>query len=275
MQRFKICQAVFILMIGSLFMLFGCGGGGGSTLTAPGANPGATGTGMISGTAVKGPVNSGTVMAYAVTNGTKGVELASAMTDSQGNFSMTINGYDGPVMLVMSGGTYTDEATGTMMAMGAGDAMTALLPMMSSGATITGIKVTPLTSMAQAMAGAMASGMTTTNSEAANTAIGHYFMVNDILHTMPMNPLAGTVGTGTTQDMINYGMTLATMTEYAKTLGMTDSSGIVTAMMKDASDGVMNGMMGGSSITMGGGMSMMGGGTMMPSTAEPPDWRVP
>jgi hypothetical protein len=39
-------------------------------------------------------------------------------------------------------------------------------------------------------------------------------------------------------------------------------------MMKDASDGTMNGMMGSTSITMGGmGGGMMGGGTMMQSNA--------
>jgi len=39
-------------------------------------------------------------------------------------------------------------------------------------------------------------------------------------------------------------------------------------MMSDASDGVMNGMMGTTPITMGGmGGGMMGGGTMMQTTA--------
>jgi hypothetical protein len=48
----------------------------------------------------------------------------------------------------------------------------------------------------------------------------------------------------------------------------TSSSGMVTAMMKDASDGAMNGMMGSTSISMGGmGGGMMGGGTMMQSNA--------
>jgi hypothetical protein len=249
-------------MLSSLFMLSGCGSGGGSV-----TDPGATSTGTISGTAVKGPVNSGTMVAYAVTNGTRGVELASAMTDSQGNFSMNIDNYTGPVMLLMSGGTYTDEATGSVMTMGMGDVMTALIPMMSSGATITGIHVTPLTSMAQTRAGRMASGMTTTNCETANTAMGHYFMVDDILHTTPMNPLVAGSGAGATQDRINYGIAIAAMTQYAQTLGMPDSSGMVTAMMNDAADGTMNGMMGSTPITMGGGMNMNGGGTMMQSTA--------
>lgn len=42
-------------------------------------------------------------------------------------------------------------------------------------------------------------------------------------------------------------------------MGISSSSAMVTAMMNDASDGVMNGMTGG---------GMMGGGTMMQSTAE-------
>lgn len=50
------------------------------------------------------------------------------------------------------------------------------------------------------------------------------------------------------------------------TLGMTTSSGMVTAMMDDATDGVMNGMMGSTAISMDG-MGGMMGGTMMQGTA--------
>jgi hypothetical protein len=54
------------------------------------------------------------------------------------------------------------------------------------------------------------------------------------------------------------------MSQYAKTIAMTtSSSGMVTSMMRDASDGTMNGMMGSLAIPMGG----MGGGTMMQSNA--------
>jgi hypothetical protein len=57
--------------------------------------------------------------------------------------------------------------------------------------------------------------------------------------------------------MKNYGMAIAAMMENARMLGMTSSSGMVTAMMSDASDGAMSGMMEGSNPVM------MGGGTMM------------
>ena len=97
----------------------------------------------------------------------------------------------------------------------------------------------------------MSGGMTPANITTANTAMGNYFSVSDILFTHPMNPLTTGSGTGATQDMRNYGMVLAAMSQYAQTIGMPISSGMVTAMMNDASDGVMNGMMGNSQITMG------------------------
>jgi hypothetical protein len=251
-----------IFLIGFLLVLFGCGGENGG-VTSPSVT-GGEGNTTIGGTVVKGPVNGGTVMAYAMNNGTRGAQLATASTDPQGNFSMMIGDYSGPVMLSMSGGTYSDEATGSMMTMASNDVMTAVIPSVSSGAVVSGIQMTPLTSMAQAMAGNMSGGMTAANISAANTAMGNYFMVNDILHTPPMNPNFPGSGAGASQDARNYGMVIAAMMENAKTLGMPSSSGMVTAMMNDASDEVMNGMMGGSQpITMGGGMSMMGGGTMM------------
>jgi len=149
-----------------------------------------------------------------------------------------------------------------------GDVMTAVISNMSSGSTVTGIQMTPLTSMAQAMANNMAGGMTGTNIAAANTSVCNYFMVTDILQTMPMNAaVSGSGGTATTA-MKNYGIAIAAMSQYAQTNSMTDPAALITAMMNDASDGIMNGMMGGTSITMGGmGGGMMSGGTMMQSTA--------
>ncbi len=267
MKRFTNHRAVYILtlLVSSFFMLYGCGGGGGSAVV-PG-NPAVTGAETITGTAIKGPVHGATIRAYAIAQGRKGVELATAITDSLGNFMLSMPGYSGPIMLVLSGGTYTDEATGTNMPMGANDVMTALIPSIASGGTTTGIQITPLTSIAQTMAQGMASGMTTTNIVAANAAVGKYFMVSDILFTPPMNPLIADSGNGATQDMVNYGMTIAAMTQYANSIGLSDSSRIVTALMEDASDGIMNGMMGSTSISLSSGMGMMGSSTMMQSSA--------
>jgi len=227
---------------------------------------GGTTTGMMSGTAVKGPVGTATVTAYAITNGMMGAQLGSATTDANGNFSVPMGTYAGSVMLQMTGGTYMDEATNSKMPMMSGDVLTACVPAVTSGSTTTGIQMTPLTTMAHARARTMTGGMTDANIATTQTAVGTYFSVTDILHTAPMNPMATGSGSTATQNQKNYGMSIAAMSQYAKTQGMTtSSSGMVTAMMNDASDGVMDGMMGGTAISMAGMGGMMGG--MMSSTA--------
>jgi hypothetical protein len=148
--------------------------------------------------------------------------------------------------------------------MASGDAMTAVVPTVVAGSTVTGIQVTPLTSMAQTMAQRLSGGMTDANIAAANTAVGNYFMVSDVLHVQPMNPLLAGSVSGASQDAVNYGMTMAAMTQYAKGLGMANSSAMVTAMMGDAADGVMDGRANGNPISMPMG-GMMGGGMMAPT----------
>jgi len=261
MKKYRIAAGnlILILLTISLAMFVGCGGGGGTSGTTT------PGNGTVSGTAIKGPVSGATVTAFSMnSNGTKGGQIGTAVTDAQGNYSMNVGNHSGPLMLQMTGGSYIDEATGTTTTMGAGDIMTTVVPSMTAGENLSNIQMTPLTSMAQTIAQNMAGGMTQTNITQANSVMGQYFGVNDILRTRPMDPLANGSGAASTQDQKNYGMSIAAMSQYAKTIGMTNSSGMVPVMMNDASDGHMNGMMGGTQITMGGGMM---GGTMMQSNA--------
>lgn len=251
---------MIMAMIVTLLLATACGGGG--DLIASGVGSGGTG-GFITGYATKGPVGSASMSAYAISNGQMGAKIGTATTDANGNFSMNIGSYAGPVMLQMSGGSYTDEATGSVMSMATGDVMTAVMPSVTAGATVSGIQVTPITAMAQALAQHMTGGMTDANIAAANTAMGNNFSVSDILHVQPMNPLVAGSGTGASQDAKNYGMTLAAMSKYAQTLGLGSSSAMVTAMMSDASDGILDGKASGVAVQMGG----MGGGMMMPANA--------
>jgi hypothetical protein len=219
----------------------------------------------LSGTAFNGPMSSATVMAYAIHNGAMGAQIAGMATDGQGHFTLPLGGYAGPVMLQVMAGSYIDEATGTTMTMGAGDAMSAMLPTVASGASVTGIWVTPVTSMAQTRAMGMSGGMTDANIVAANKAMGDYFSVSDILHVQPMNPMVAGAGAGASQDARSCGITLAAMSQYAKGLNMSNSSAMVTAMMRDAADGIMDGRNGAGQISMSMG-GMMGSG-MMAATA--------
>jgi hypothetical protein len=224
-----------------------------------------TSNGMMSGGVFNGPMSQGTVTAYAVAGGMKGAQLASTAIGATGAFSMSIGTYSGPVMLQVSGGSYTDEATGTLMTMGSSGVMTAVVPRVAAGATTAGIWVTPLSSMAQAHAAGMAGGMTDANINSANTGVGSFFhMVGDLLHTMPMDPRVAGSGAAATPDQQDCGVAIAAMSQYAQGISMPMSSGFVTAMMSDASDGMMDGKAGSTQIMMGGGMM---GGTMMDAKA--------
>lgn len=71
---------------------------------------------IISGTATKGPVADAVVTAFSVNmGGTKGNPIGTGQTDEQGDFSMPVNDYSGPVLIEMTGGHYIDEATGQEM----------------------------------------------------------------------------------------------------------------------------------------------------------------
>jgi len=94
--------------------------------------------------------------------------------------------------------------------------------------------------------------------------MGRYFSVSDILHVQPMNPLIAGSGVAASMDARNYGMTLAAMSQYAKSLNMPTSSALVTAMVNDAADGMMDGKRGTASVMMGM-TGMMGSGAMAPS----------
>ncbi len=254
--RIRIISALVL----TLLLAAGCGGGGTSTDVV-----GSGGTGSISGVATKGPISNATITGYGISGGQMGSQIGTATTDANGSFTMSIGAYAGPVMMKVSEGTYKDEATGSSMGMASGDVMTAVMPSVAAGVTNNGIQVTPVTAMAQAMAQSMAGGMTEANIAAANAAMGNYFMVSDILHVQPMNPLMTGSGAGANQDARNYGMTMAAMSQYAKTLSMSASSAMVTAMMNDASDGVVDGRKGVSQISMS--MGGMMGTSMMSATA--------
>ena len=237
-------------------MLAACGGGGGAD-AAPESTAAPT---SLSGSVVKGPVSGATVTAYAVSGGTMGAQLGTAVTDPQGAFTMPMGASAGAVMLQMAGGSYVDEATGATVTMGPGQVMTAVLSSLASGTA--SVQVTPLTAMAQAMAARLPGGLTPANIDAANAAVGSYFLVSDIVHTRPMNPLVSGAAVGATAAMMNYGIALAAMSQYAKEAGVS-SPVLVGAMMQDAADGVLDGKAGTTPIALGSGM--MGAG-MMQST---------
>lgn len=132
----KTKHALAIAALLSSFILAGCGGGGGggsSPSTSSGGTSGSTGgatttanatdpytgapatgsaTTQISGEVVSGPTTGATVTAYVLnSDGSNGNAIGTAVTDSNGNFSMSFaQAPTGMIRLVATGGTFTSEA---------------------------------------------------------------------------------------------------------------------------------------------------------------------
>ncbi len=166
-------------------VLTGCGGGGGAstnTVVVP--------SGTVSGSAAKGLLLNAPVNFYAVgSNGVVGTtSLGSTRTDSTtGAFSSTISS-SGPVVVAVTtdGSTQMlDELSGV-----AGPAPSGLVlhAVFDSLTNLQPVAVTPLTEMAYQTATASTGGLTTTNIDAANNAVGTLFLNGaPILSTLPVS----------------------------------------------------------------------------------------
>ncbi len=93
----------------SLLAISGCGGGsgGGGVDNRTGLN---IPVGTVSGTSFDGLLVGGTVKVYDYTTGSKGAELAQAMTDSKGLYSLSLQIESRPLLIELTGGSYIEEA---------------------------------------------------------------------------------------------------------------------------------------------------------------------
>lgn len=103
----------------------------------------------VTGTATLGPVSNATVTAYLLnSDGTRGAALGSAVTSSGGAFTIAVES-SSPLILVMTGGVYTDEARTTQVTIPAGFELEIWAP---AGASASGLHLHALSTIAAARA---------------------------------------------------------------------------------------------------------------------------
>ncbi len=175
--------------------LFGCGGGGGA------AGPPAGST-TIKGVVAKGPISGGDVTVYAIKpNGTvdRSVAIGTGKTAGDGSYSITLTQAPaGPALVEVTGGTYTDEASGK-----AGVPLKATLhTLVASVKDGDKIAVTPLTELAYHQAEGIGgtSAFTATSINSANAKIGLTFSVDNIVTSTPFDPTTTASATATADD---------------------------------------------------------------------------
>ena len=195
------------------------GGGGASSKT-------------INGMASKGPISGGNVKVYALKDdGTKGDQLGkTATTASDGSYLIDIGPYTGNVLVEVTDGTYTDEATGDTGKPNPG--FKAALAGVSGDVSVA---VTPLTDIAVSYAGTL----TKDNIDKGNSMVSAMAGI-DIVKTMPANVISSEDASKATVDEIAYGLALASISQMIKDGKAAGVSEAISAIKTDLSDGKLD-----------------------------------
>lgn len=173
MMRIRNLAGVIVVAV---LTLSGCGGGGGGGAAVPT-------TTVVSGVAAKGPIKTGTVKVYAIVNGIedRSAPLGQGQTDGNGNYSVDVGSYTGPILMEVSGGSYTDEVSGAAVTLKA--PLRAIISAAATGSQT--VAITPLTELAYKKASG--NGLLTAASiDDANATIAAFFNLTDIIKSSPI-----------------------------------------------------------------------------------------
>lgn len=203
-------------------------------------------TSYVDGNASKGPVAQAQVTVTAMTSaGARGQVLTTTQTDSQGNFNFELD-YEGYAEIVVTGGSYEDEATGNEVAMGSNELKT--LVYLSGNKEVA---VTALTTIAAARANANASIGLETAIANANAEVAAAFGIQgvDISAVKPADltvPLQAGIDIAATK----YGAVQSGMSQLIAEaqLSAEELMVLVKAMAEDFQDGVFDGKNGSATI---------------------------
>lgn len=247
-------RAVRVAVVGVVFsVVASCGGG-----VIP--KTGGTAQGSVSGVVFKGPVAAGSVRALKLSATLeRGDELASTTTDADGLFELKLPPYSGPLLIVASSGTYIEEAIGLGVKLD-GNELTALIPAYTGGAVIPGVRVTPVSSLATALATfhvRNGKGVAEAHEEARLHLNAHFGAID----WSAVSPADLTVaGVTNLSPEARAGLLISGLSWLAKqeaeasdlTPGLTVNGATLTAaLVRDASDGTLDGRVGGELLKQG------------------------
>ncbi|MBS3771338.1 MAG: hypothetical protein KGY69_13885 [Bacteroidales bacterium] len=195
----------------------------------------------LSGGAVKGVIQNAEVNVYAFDeNELRGELLASAETNSEGEFTVSVD-HVGGVEIVVTGGSYSDEATGEEVSM---DNFEFRNVVMSDDKNEKTVGVTALTTIAAENIDENASEGLATAIENANNNVASAFGLGDtdISSTVPAD-LTRSESIDAEQSELSYGAAQAGLSNLVKTEGLNpeDLPELINAMGEDFRDGNFDG----------------------------------
>ena len=241
----KIIRATSLIVVVSL--LSACGdSGSGVPSDAPSASLGGTVTDAV--------ITNGTLRVYQFDDGTRGELIAETVTDGNGDFEIAdFASQDRPVVIEVSGGRYTEEASGVSVDLLTGQVLRAYM-FYEQGSAIT-LQVTPFTHMASCLADyKISAGVNVNNAITEAISVFSGLAGIDILGTKPLDITNPNNANFEVTDSLRYGAVLAAISsftaEVSETNGVTphrfnqNSSIYATQVLCQdiAADGVFNGL---------------------------------
>jgi len=243
--------------------------GGGTVSTSGKTNFAVLGP-VLAGTVFKGPVNGATVTAYAVgTDGSSGATLGSGVTDSSGNFTMNLTAIpSGSVRVTATGGTYVSEEDGSTVtstssisglldsvpiAGMSGISITAASDFVNS-LTVGAVKgLTPALRLRRAARRTVRSAATPSSLTSAhansNAALSAFYGLSTGLTLETLIPKFDK--SDINSDAFKFGLVIGTLTQEGKLDAATSPDDIVAALSADISDGLFDGKVAGTPVTIG------------------------
>ncbi|WP_129124895.1 hypothetical protein [Geomonas oryzae] len=218
-QVYRSLKSIVVLAV-LCSLLAACGGGGSSSSST-----------TVNGVASKGPIKDGAVSVYAVNaDGTRGRLLGTGTTGSDGTYKVQNLSYKGNLIVIVTGGTYLDEATGT-----ADVPNTVLKAALSDVTGSVNVAVTPLTDVAFKQMSSAAGGFSKTNIDHSNAVVSTAFGV-DIIGTQPVDVTDATkVASASSQTAVDYGVALAAISQMVKNGDASDVKDAIGMIQSDLS----------------------------------------
>jgi hypothetical protein len=227
LRSFKSASITRFTLLASALALASCGGGGGGGggSSAP-ATPAPTPTYEVSASLVKARVDGANCELFQVNgSGSQSTSIASGVTsDGAVNFGNAIE-YQGTALISCSGGTYTDEATGSTLT---APTLRAVVSLNGNGA----FSVTPLTEIATRHA--LASGSLEAALNSHNDSVADTFGIAGNITTVTPTDLASTAASN--NDAGKYATALALISVLNNNIAG-DLSNLLEALATDLSDG--------------------------------------
>ncbi len=215
-------------------------------------------TSFASGVAVKGPVADATVTVLALRpTGARGAVLGSGTSSATGEFEVPIDDSLGWAAVRVTGGTFTDEATGAPATIPDDEPLLGFVDVQSAASDFA---VTPLTTLAFPLVPFFAHDPEATLDDSVRNAlraVGNLFGLADIGTVVPADLTAGPVPAGAAADA---GAVVAGMAQLAAGAGVSTTA-LIRALASDASDMHLDGLAFGVPVPLGAGTLSPSAGT--------------